>query len=71
MYGTELLAEVATQKTSKPTNLEFIYYFFWEKGIDYNAFNQLPIPYILGILNAVRYVKEEEEKQMKKSQKKK
>ena len=53
--------------SSKPTDLEAIYYLFWEKGIDYNQFNELPIPYILSIIKTYKYIKDQEEKEIKKS----
>jgi hypothetical protein len=55
----------------KPNNLEFIYYIFWERGIDYNKFNELPIPYILSVVKSHNWVKSEEEKAYNKASKKK
>ncbi len=51
----------------KPSDMEFIYHTFWEKGIDYNAFNKLPIPYIMGILRTKKYIVDLKEKEMKKA----
>lgn len=48
-----------------PSNLEMIYFTFFEKGISYNEFNELPIPYILGILRTKTYLIKLEEKEMK------
>lgn len=56
--------------STKPTNLETVYYIFWEQGIDYNAFKKLPIPYILSIIKTRSWVKKEEEKEYKKAQRK-
>ena len=49
-----------------PSNMDLIYYTFWEKGISLNEFNELPIPYILGIMNSIKYVSELQKKEMKK-----
>ena len=57
-------------KTDIPNNMDMIYYIFWEKGIDYNKFIKLPIPYILRILKSHNWVKKEEEKAYKKASKK-
>lgn len=54
----------------KPNNLEMIYYLFWEKGISKTEFDELPIPYIISILNVYNYVKGLEAKEMKKAQRK-
>jgi hypothetical protein len=70
-FGTELLAEVATDKLSKPTDLEGVYYLFWDKGISLTEFNELPLPYIFGILRTHRYIKEQEKKEMDKAKRKK
>jgi len=55
----------------KPTDLEFIYYLFWEKGTSLKEFNSLPLPYIFKILKVFSYIKTEEEKAYKKSKGKK
>ena len=55
----------------KPDNFESVLYLFWEKGIDFNQFCDLPIPYIIAMLNTFDYVKKEEEKAHKKAMKKK
>jgi len=57
-------------KSDKPTNMQSILYLFWERGIDYNQFKQLPIPYILSVLKTHNWVKSEEEKAYKKANKK-
>ena len=57
-------------KSEKPTNMESVLYLFWEKGIDYNQFKQLPIPYILSVLKTHNWVKKEEEKAYKKANRK-
>ena len=65
------LAQYTRKGSSKPDSLSFIYYLFWEKGIDLTRFNDLPIPYILDILSTHAYIKEQEEKASKKTQQKK
>ena len=57
-------------KSEKPTNVESVLYLFWEKGIDYNQFKRLPIPYILSVLKTHNWVKKEEEKAYKKANRK-
>lgn len=54
----------------KPDFMDTMYYLFWEKGISSNEFDELPIPYIMRIMKVHNYVKEQEEKEMKKSRKK-
>lgn len=52
---------------TKPNNIESVLYLFFDKGIDYNTFIELPIPYILSILKSHVYIKKEEERAMKKN----
>jgi len=68
--GTEFLDELTGQNSNKPSNIDMIYYLFWEKGIDYNRFKDLPIPYIFKIIATHNWVKTEEEKAYKKANKK-
>jgi len=56
-------------RLSKPSFLDTVYYLFWEKGISYSEFNDLPLPYIFSILRTFNYVKEEEQKAIKKARK--
>lgn len=58
------------EKKFEPSNLDFIYYIFWEKGISLKEFNELPMPYIFSIVNTDIYMKEQEAKQHEKSNKK-
>ena len=55
--------------SNKPSNLDMVYYIFWEKGISLTEFNELPIPYIMSIVSTYTYLKEEEEKAYKKANK--
>lgn len=70
MIGSNFLNKHTKVSNDKPTNLDMIYYLFWEKGIDYNAFNELPLPYIFTILKTHSYIKEEEKKEMDKAKRK-
>jgi len=67
-FGEELFEELTAQH--KPSNVDMIHYLFWEKGIDYNKFKDLPIPYIFKIVKTHNWVKREEEKAHKKANKK-
>jgi hypothetical protein len=58
-------------KSGEPSSYEFALYMFWEKGISYEEFKKLPIPYTLSIIKTHRWVKQEEEKAYKKAQRKK
>jgi len=58
------------KSNNKPKNIDIILYLFWEKGIDYNKFKDLPIPYINKIINTHNWVKQEEEKAHKKANRK-
>ena len=53
------------EKEKEPATMELVYYIFFEKGIDYHRFNELPIPYILSILSTNKYIKKKEEESMK------
>lgn len=68
--GLPGLEELEQFNENKPSPVEFIYYLFWDKGISYNEFKDLPIPYILSILNSHNYIKKEEEKEYKKAKRK-
>jgi hypothetical protein len=68
MLGMDVLDSIVTDRSSvKPSDMEMIYYLFWEKGIDYNRFKELPIPYIFKILKSYNWIKKEEEKAHKKA----
>jgi hypothetical protein len=67
MFGSNFLNKHSRNESKKPTQVEMIYYLFWEKGIDFNSFNDLPLPYIFKILKAFNHVKEEEKKEIEKS----
>ena len=71
MFGSDFFEEVSSKKNTKPSNLEMVYYLFWEKGISFTEFNELPLPYIFGILRTFNYIKEEEKKEMDKAKRKK
>lgn len=54
-----------------PSNIDTIYYLFFDKGVDFIQFSHLPIPYIITIINVHSYIKTEEEKAHKKAMRKK
>lgn len=64
------LDELEVFNEHKPSSIELVYYLFWEKGISYNEFKELPIPYIMSILKTHNHVKKEEEKELKKAKRK-
>jgi len=69
LAGLNDLAELATNK-DKPTQLDYIYYLFWDKGMGENDVNEMSIPYILSIIKTHSHVQKEQEKEMKKGSKK-
>jgi hypothetical protein len=54
-------------KLSEPDTIQIIHYAFFKEGIDLNQFNELPIPYILSIMDTLAYFKKQEEKESKKA----
>lgn len=64
------LNELEQFNDKKPSPVDVVLYLFWDKGISYNEFKDLPIPYIMSILQTHNYVKEEEDKAMKKAKRK-
>jgi len=66
MFGLDSLNELVPEKET-PSNIDFIYYLFFKRGISLKEFNELPIPYILNIVKTHSYIKEEEEKELKKA----
>jgi hypothetical protein len=69
MFGSDFFEEVS-RKVDIPSDIETIYFMFWEKGIDFNTFNELPLPYIFSILKVQSYFNKEQEKANKKAQRK-
>ena len=69
MMGLNSL-DVFKEKKFSPSDIDIIHYIFWEKGIDLNAFNELPIPYIVKTINTDNYFKSKEEAAYKKANKK-
>lgn len=70
MIDLSELDSIFEDKSEVPSDIEFIYYIFFDKGITLKEFNELPIPYILKILKVHHYVKKEEEKAYKKARRK-
>ena len=59
--------EGLVDKSGQPSDIDLIYYIFWERGIDYNAMKSLPIPYIIAMLKTHNWIKQEEIKAQKKA----
>jgi hypothetical protein len=68
MIGFDKLDKLVNKTKASPVNN--ILFLFWERGIDYNAFSELPLPYIFQMIKVFMHVKEEEAKAMKKQQRK-
>ena len=51
--------------SSKPESLDFIYYFFLERGVTPQQLEELPIPYIMAMLNTHNHVMKQQEKAAK------
>lgn len=65
------LEQYTRKGMNAPGPIDFLYYLFWDKGIDYTRFSELPIPYILGILSTHQYIKKLEAENAKKMNKSK
>lgn len=65
------LDDLVTGNPDDPSNIDTIYYLFWEKGIDYNRFKDLPLPYIFKILKVHSWIKEKERQEYEKAKRKK
>lgn len=57
MLGLEGLEEFNDDYT--PSDLDRLYYLFFEKGISYNEFIKLPMPYIFSIMRTHGYIHKE------------
>lgn len=69
MIPIESLDSIVINK--KPNDVETLLYLFWEVGIGYEEFIELPIPYILSIMKVKNFVTKEEIKAQKKAARKK
>lgn len=56
-----------TASSNEPSTIQFIYYLLFEHGVTLKEIEELPLPYIIGLLNTHAYIKSEEEKAMKKA----
>ena len=65
MLGLNSL-EYFNRNVYKPNLVDTTYYIFWEKGISFEEFCKLPLPYIFQIIKTHNYVKEQEAKAYKK-----
>lgn len=67
MLGLESLEKAFGKKAdSGPGAVEHIHWLFWKQGISLTEFNELPIPYILSIVNTDTYWREQKVKAAKK-----
>jgi len=69
MIIPNLLDDFVSKNKFKPNQAQLIRYLFFDKGIDLNTFNKLPLPYIMEMVEIHSYLKEQEEKELKKAQK--
>ncbi len=69
LKGLSSLADLVPDNT--PSNLEAVYYLFWTKGIGLEKVLEYPIPYIMSIMKTHGYMLKEEEKAIKKANKRK
>lgn len=60
----------SAEKYYEPSSEEMIQYIFFTKGISLIEFSELPVPYIMSIINAHMYSVKEQEKQLEKQRKK-
>lgn len=60
-------ADFIEDTAEKPTNMESVLHLFWDKGIDYYKFCDLPIPYIISIIKTNIYFKNKESQAIKKA----
>ena len=49
----------------KPSSYDYILHYFMEHGTTLETFMELPIPYILNILNTQMYIVEENDRKLK------
>jgi hypothetical protein len=66
MMNLNKLDEFLGKKEYKPSDAELAMFFFLEKGVDYNMFRALPLPYIFSMLKVNGYMVEQQEKKRKK-----
>lgn len=66
------LSSISKKKRGLPSSIEVIYFILArEFGITLKDLEELPLPYVIGLLKTHNYTKEQEEKEAKKSYKKK
>ena len=70
MIDTRLLDKIVEGKSFKPSNLDTVFYIFWDKGIGFTEWCNYPIPYIMSVLSTNDYVKKLEDKEIRKANKK-
>ena len=66
------LSDITKKKSNKPQDIDIVYYVLVKEfGLSLKDIYELPIYYIMGLLSTHHYVKELEEKELKKSLKRK
>ena len=53
------------KKAKEPEPHEFVWHAFWDKGISLVEFDQLPLPYILSIMQTQHHINAQMEKERK------
>ena len=62
MLGLESIGQFIEDKNDfEPSDLQAIYYMFFEEGIDINAFCKLPLPYIFSVVATRGYFNKKQE----------
>lgn len=69
-FGQHLLNQIVEKKSDTPSQLDFIHYIFFDKGISLKEFEDLPIPYILSMVKTQMHLKEKELEEIEKAKKK-
>lgn len=70
MISTDILGDIGQKSRPKPNNTEMLMYLFFERGISYEEFKRLPLPYILSMASVHGYIRDLEAKEMEKAKRK-
>ena len=69
MMGTDVLDLASGKSSKKPTLLESTMFFFLERGVGYEEFIRLPLPYVMSMIKTHNYIESEKSKAAKKAKK--
>lgn len=69
MIGIDTFFDGVVDNSNKPSDYEMALYMFWDKGIGFEEFERLPLPYILSIIKSQNHINKENEKESKKRRK--